>query len=283
MGGVTWGVVYPPCLRQRCNDGISDRGGGPPCGGHRSLRLAVLPGPRFHDLRALESEVVDSRLSQQVSYRTTPYFQVNLILKTVDGRALQNNYKAGVDLQTGMDISTMIVMDWNGVELVAGDVISLGSPYDKVFVAPLAGSQKLAWQSTQTKPETRFVLRKVEGADGSPIASGDRVRLQLFGEKDSYLSSNAELVEPLLRADAPYMSGGPVRISFGPPLICGADEEVGHFLARIRQALIAQIDLDQPLPRLRRDLKFHLCQLFWTPTTWIIFKLLDWFRPGNKR
>lgn len=89
--------------------------------------------------------------------------------------------------------------------------------------------------------------------------------------------------EPLLRADAPYMSGGPVRVSFGPPLVCGDDEEASHFLARIRQALIAQIDLDQPLPPLRRDLRFHLCQLFWAPTTWLIFTLLDWFRPGAKR
>jgi hypothetical protein len=120
-------------------------------------------------------------------------FKVNLILKTVDGRALQHGYKAGLDLQTGK-ITTLSVKDWNGVELVAGDVISLISHDETVQAERLAGSQKLVWQTTQTKPQTRFVLRKVEGSDGSPIATGDRVRLQLFGDKDSYLSSNAELV-----------------------------------------------------------------------------------------
>ncbi len=137
-------------------------------------------------------------LAAPTPVRKAEPFKVHLILKTVDGRALQPGYKAGVDLQTGPlrtitgMIITMTVMDWNGVELVAGDVISLSD--ETVEAARLAGSQKLAWQTTQAKPVTRFVLRKVEGADGSPIASGDRVRLQLFGEKDSYLSSNAELV-----------------------------------------------------------------------------------------
>lgn len=120
-------------------------------------------------------------------------FNVNLILKTADGRALQCGHKTGLDLQTGK-ISTVTVKDWNGVELVAGDVISLISYDETVQAERLAGSQKLVWHTTQTKPQTRFVLRKVEGADGSPIATGDRVRLQVFGEKDSYLSSNAELV-----------------------------------------------------------------------------------------
>ncbi len=120
-------------------------------------------------------------------------FKVDLILKTADGRALQHGYKAGLDLQTGK-ITTLSVKDWNGVELVAGDVISLISHDETVQAERLAGSQKLVWQTTQTKPQTRFVLRKVEGAEGSPIATGDRVRLQLFGDKDSYLSSNAELV-----------------------------------------------------------------------------------------
>lgn len=95
-------------------------------------------------------------------------FKVDLILKTVDGRALQHGYKAGLDLQTGK-ITTLSVKDWNGVELVAGDVISLISHDETVQAERLAGSQKLVWQTTQTKPQTRFVLRKVEGADGSPI------------------------------------------------------------------------------------------------------------------
>ena len=132
-------------------------------------------------------------LAAPTPVRKAEPFMVHLILKTADGRALQHGYKAGVDLQTG-PITTLTVKDWNGVELLAGDVISLSSHDETVQAARLAGSQKLAWQPTQTKPETRFVLRKVEGAEGSPIASGDRVRLQLFGDKDSYLSSNAELV-----------------------------------------------------------------------------------------
>ena len=133
-------------------------------------------------------------LAAPTPVRKAEPFMVHLILKTADGRALQHGYKAGIELQTG-PITTLTVKDWNGVELVAGDVISLSDHEKTVEVARLAGSQKLAWQPIQAKPATRFVLRKVEGADGSPIASGDRVRLQLFGDKDSYLSSNAELVQ----------------------------------------------------------------------------------------
>lgn len=121
-------------------------------------------------------------------------FLVNLILKRADGRALQCGNKAGLELQTEQRITTVTVKDWNGVELVAGDVISLISYDDKLQAERMPGSVKLAWQSTQTRLHTRFVLRKVDGAEGSPIATGDRVRLQLFGEKDSYLGSNGELV-----------------------------------------------------------------------------------------
>lgn len=121
-------------------------------------------------------------------------FMVHLILKASDGRALQHGYKPGVDLQTGA-ITVVTVKDWNGVELVAGDVISLSSHDETVQAARVAGSQRLAWQPTSPQSGTRFVLRKVDGANGSPIATGDRVRFQLFGEKDRYLGSEAQLVQ----------------------------------------------------------------------------------------
>ena len=119
-------------------------------------------------------------------------FLLHLILKTSDGRALQHGYKAGIDLQTG-PITVITVKDWNGVELVAGDVVSLSSHDETVQATRLPGSPKLAWQPSGPQP-TRFVLRKVDGPNGSPIATGDKVRFQLFGEKDTYLGSNAELV-----------------------------------------------------------------------------------------
>ncbi len=70
-------------------------------------------------------------LAAPTPVRKAEPFKVHLILKTVDGRALQHSYKAGVDLQTGPigTGTTIYVMDWNGVELVAGDVISLGSSH----------------------------------------------------------------------------------------------------------------------------------------------------------
>lgn len=133
-------------------------------------------------------------LAAPTPVRKAEPFMLHLILKASDGRALQHGYKAGIDLQTGA-ITTLTVKDWNGVELVAGDVISLSSHDETVQALRVGGSQTLAWQPTPAKPGTRFVLRKVDGPDGSPIATGDRVRLQLFGEKETYLGSNAQLVQ----------------------------------------------------------------------------------------
>lgn len=134
-----------------------------------------------------------SALAAPTPVRKAEPFMLHLILKASDGRALQHGYKAGIDLQTG-PITTSTVKDWNGVELVAGDVISLSSHDETVQALRVAGTQKLAWQPTPTQPGTRFVLRKVDGANGSTIATGDSVRFELFGEKDTYLGSNAQLV-----------------------------------------------------------------------------------------
>ncbi|MBT9585945.1 1-acyl-sn-glycerol-3-phosphate acyltransferase [bacterium] len=80
-----------------------------------------------------------------------------------------------------------------------------------------------------------------------------------------------------------YVRGGSSRVAFGPPLYCQPDEEVTHFLSRLRAALQVQLDLPEPLPTARRGLHFRLCQLIWVPTTWLIFTALNRFRPGHRR
>ena len=86
-----------------------------------------------------------------------------------------------------------------------------------------------------------------------------------------------------MSAKTPYIKGGPVRLSFGPPLTFGRDEEIADFQTRLRKALQAQMRLDEPLPPLRRNLKFRFCQCLLVPFTWTVFKIADLLRPSGRR
>lgn len=76
-----------------------------------------------------------------------------------------------------------------------------------------------------------------------------------------------------LPAGAPYMKGGPIRMSFGPPLRCGPQEGVEAFLERVRQGICAQVDLPHPPPVRRWDLPFYAARAFWVPLSWLLLKL----------
>ena len=85
----------------------------------------------------------------------------------------------------------------------------------------------------------------------------------------------------LMPERAPYVAGGPVLIRFGQPLFVEPNESSERFMARLREVLE---QLLQASPKAwTPSWGFRLRQLFWTPTTWLLFRLLDHLKPGHIR
>lgn len=86
----------------------------------------------------------------------------------------------------------------------------------------------------------------------------------------------------LSTARGAWVEGGRVRLNFGPPLQAHPGETVEAFGERLRAALAAQISGQPPEPP-QKHWRFQLARAVWVPTTWLIFKLADWWNPHNRR
>jgi 1-acyl-sn-glycerol-3-phosphate acyltransferase len=112
-----------------------------------------------------------------------------------------------------------------------------------------------------------------------PFQSGVAVLAQRTGAPVVPLGFSG--TRPLLERHASCLGGGPIRLSFGPPLRCRPDEPLADFLDRLRCAL--QDQMGRRLPPLHRGWRYRLAQAFWQPPTWLLFKLIDWLRPEGLR
>ena len=124
-------------------------------------------------------------------------------------------------------------------------------------------------EAYQTHSHQLQLLRK--GAAALAVRSGAPViPLGLSGPE--YLST----------ARGAWVEGGRVSLRFGPPLRAHSGETAEEFGKRLRAALEALISGQPPLPP-KKHWKFRLAQAVWVPTTWLIFKLADWWNPHNRR
>jgi 1-acyl-sn-glycerol-3-phosphate acyltransferase len=82
---------------------------------------------------------------------------------------------------------------------------------------------------------------------------------------------------------ARFMKGGPMKVSVGEPLTCGAEESVAAFSQRLQAALLEQMEAAAASRRWRPDWRFRLAQAFWVPFSWSVFALADRLKPGNIR
>lgn len=74
-----------------------------------------------------------------------------------------------------------------------------------------------------------------------------------------------------LPAGATFVRSATVRLTFGPPLVCGRDESIKAFLARLTRAVQDQIH--EPTAPPRTGLGYQLARLFWVPFSWLVFRL----------
>ncbi|MFN8607306.1 MAG: lysophospholipid acyltransferase family protein [Vulcanimicrobiota bacterium] len=88
--------------------------------------------------------------------------------------------------------------------------------------------------------------------------------------------------EQLSTARGAWVRGGRIWARFGPALQPQAGESAESFGLRLRAALSALL-VDRPVESPRTHLAFRLAQACWVPSTWLIFKLADWLKPGNRR
>ena len=86
----------------------------------------------------------------------------------------------------------------------------------------------------------------------------------------------------LSTARGAYVEGGRIRARFGLPLYAQPDETPEGFGERLRLALEELITHHPPAPP-RKHWRFRLAQALWVPTTWLIFRVADWWNPNNRR
>lgn len=89
--------------------------------------------------------------------------------------------------------------------------------------------------------------------------------------------------EELCPQHCSYVPGGSVHLQFGEPLRWEADDSVEGFVHRVRQRIERGLDCRPVPPPPRRNWRYRLSQLIWTPSSWLLLKLADWTRPGGKR
>ncbi len=76
-----------------------------------------------------------------------------------------------------------------------------------------------------------------------------------------------------LPAGATFVRSATVRLTFGPPLVCGRDESIKGFLARLTEAVHEQIHDREPTEPPRAGLGHYLSRLFWVPFSWLVFQV----------
>lgn len=121
-------------------------------------------------------------------------FKVYLSLKASDGSYIRNGSPKNSQLLTVKDKYTYTcLLDWNGVELVSGDVVSLWSGSGNQHVTKDPTGPEYHWKDPVAGAADRFTVTKVGAAAGSPIQSGDTIRLSLVGPKEAFLGVGSGL------------------------------------------------------------------------------------------